>query len=483
MEKDTKKKYKNRGLTIFSRFLFLALVFVSILFMSMIGVMGVIPLPVFVLFLVVYALFVLVGGVFQWKRHVKAGYKWFFNIFSILFLVVFSFGIFYIQDTFDFMNQIRDSGYQTDYYYVMVREDAPYQELRDVEGKTIGTTPMETENYQEAFSKLQNELSFSEKTYQDAVVMGQDLLDTNLEVIFISNVYCDIVEDAISSFEEETRVLYTISVDTKEEVEKKDVAVKEEPFNIYISGIDIYGKISSVSRSDVNMVVTVNPTTHEILLTSIPRDYYVQLHGTTGLKDKLTHAGVYGINTSVQTVEDLLDIDINYYVRVNFTTLIELVDAIGGIDVYSDYEFTSRHGNYHFVKGLNHMNGKQALGFVRERYAFADGDHQRVKNQQAVLMGIFEKLTSSTALITNYSTILDTLGNSFQTNMGSDKIYSLINLQLSKMPNWTISSISLDGSNAYRYTYTYPVQELYVMDPDYESVQMAHDKILTTMGK
>ena len=256
----------------------------------------------------------------------------------------------------------------------------------------------------------------------------------------------------------------------------KEVDVTKEPFNIYISGNDIYGNIASVSRSDVNIIATVNPNTHKILLTSIPRDFYVQLHGTSGYKDKLTHAGVYGIDMSVKTIEDLLDIDINYYMRVNFTSLIKVVDAIGGVDVVSDYSFRATTGD-RFVKGTNHLNGKKALAFSRERKAFSDGDRQRGKNQQKVLTAILNKMLSSTTLITKYTDILDSLGGSFQTNMPASKIYNLVNMQLDKMPSWTFESYNLDGKGSSSYTYTYPHQKLYVMEPDVNTVNEAKAKI------
>ena len=171
-----------------------------------------------------------------------------------------------------------------------------------------------------------------------------------------------------------------------------DKIISKGKFSIYISGIDTSGNISNVSRSDSNTVVTVNTETHQVLLTSIPRDYYVTLHSKNA-KDKLTHSGIYGIAETVNTVEDLLDTDINYYVRVNFTTVIKLVDTLGGIDVNSDYAFTS--GEFNFVKGMNHMNGKQALAFSRERHAFKDGDNQRIKNQQKVIEAIINKVLNS----------------------------------------------------------------------------------------
>ena len=218
------------------------------------------------------------------------------------------------------------------------------------------------------------------------------------------------INESIENFENDVRILDTISIKIESNVKVKDADVTKESFNIYISGNDIYGNILSVSRSDVNIIATVNPNTHKILLTTVPRDFYVQLHGTSGYRDKLTHAGVYGIDMSVSTMEDLLDLDINYYMRVNFTSLMKLVDAIGGVDVESDYSFRAASGES-FVKGINHMNGKQALAFSRERKAFSDGDRQRGKNQQKVIIAILNKTLSSTTLITSYTDILDFLNH------------------------------------------------------------------------
>jgi LCP family protein required for cell wall assembly len=277
-------------------------------------------------------------------------------------------------------------------------------------------------------------------------------------------------------FATKTKIIETISLKVSNEVETKEVNVSKEAFNVYISGIDIFGDISLVSRSDVNMIMTVNPNTHQILLTSIPRDYYVQLHNTTGYKDKLTHAGIYGVDMSVKTIEDLLDININYYARVNFTTLISLVDAIDGIDIYSNQSFVAQDGTT-FKKGMNHLNGTKALSFARERHAFKDGDRQRGKNQQAVITAIIDKVMSSRTLVTKYTTILETLGKSFQTNIDTSKIYELVNMQLDKMPNWEIDSISLDGTDSSNYTYSYKLQKLYVMEPNMDTVRAARDQI------
>jgi LCP family protein required for cell wall assembly len=232
------------------------------------------------------------------------------------------------------------------------------------------------------------------------------------------------------------------------------------------------------------MIVTVNPKTHDILLTSIPRDYYVQLHGTTGLKDKLTHAGIYGVDMSVSTLEDLFDIDINYYVRVNFTTLIQVVDTIDGIDVESDKSFTAYTDNSVYVKkGSNHFNGKQALAYSRERYAYQEGDRHRVQNQQDVITAIMNKMLSSKTLITKYNSILNTLDGSFQTNMKTSSLTSLIKKQIDTMPSWNITSQSVNGTDSSNVTYSYPGQKLYVMVPDMSTVESAKTKITEVYEK
>ena len=251
----------------------------------------------------------------------------------------------------------------------------------------------------------------------------------------------------------------------------KDLDVTRKPFNIYISGIDTYGEISSVSRSDVNMVVTVNPKTRQILLTSIPRDYYVHLHGKTGYNDKLTHAGLYGVDMSINTVEDLLDIDINYYVKVNFSSVIKIVNALYGVDVLSDYSFTSIDG-YNYIKGYNRVNGEEALSFARERKAFAAGDNQRVKDQQALLEAMFRKCISPSMII-KYNSFLNSVEGSFVTNMPVDRLKSLVRLQIAKKYKWIITANSLDGENSSNYTYSYSASKLYVMEPIEDSVDYA----------
>ena len=221
--------------------------------------------------------------------------------------------------------------------------------------------------------------------------------------------------------------------------------------------------------------MTVNPKTKQILLTSIPRDYYVQLHGTTGSRDKLTHAGIYGTDMSVQTIEDLLGIEINYYIKVNFSSFIDIINAIGGIEVYSKYEFTSIDG-YHYQQGYNELNGEEALSFARERKAFMEGDRQRGADQQAVIEAMIKKM-SNKSILTKYESLLDSIDGKFQTNMNYKKITSLIKMQLDDMSSWNVVSIALDGSNGSEYTYTGGNQKLYVMIPDESTIDNASSLI------
>ena len=281
---------------------------------------------------------------------------------------------------------------------------------------------------------------------------------------------------------------YKIIGELKVEEEKKNENVESnlstDSFTVFVSGIDTRtGLMLDRSLSDVNMIITVNPKTKNILMTTVPRDYYVQLHGTTGLRDKFTHAGALGgIKLSMDTIEDLLDFKFSRYIRVNFNFVINLVNTVGGITVYSDvnYTFNTLHPQDRkctFHPGLNEVDGECALGFARERYAYADGDRHRGRNQEQVIEKIFEKLTSSSTLISKYSDILNSLSGSFNTNISASDITSLANMQLNDMAKWTVETYNLDGPTGMTYTYSYPNQLLSVMYPDEATVETAKQKI------
>ena len=253
------------------------------------------------------------------------------------------------------------------------------------------------------------------------------------------------------------------------------VDVTSKPFNIYISGMDTTGKITEEARSDVNMIITVNPKTHKILMTSIPRDYLVELQN--GEKDKLTHTGMMGIDETTSDVEDLLGIKINYYVKVNYNTLKDLVNSIGGITINSDKAFISYIGRYQFVQGKNELDGAKALAYARERRTYSDGDNHRVRNQQEVLKAIVNKLTGSTTLLTRYNKILKYLAPTMEMNFTRAEVKALVKFQLGKNPKWKFESNALEGYDAFATVYSGGNQQLYVMKPDEESIKKARQKI------
>ena len=307
-------------------------------------------------------------------------------LLSIIMLVV----SFYILKTDGLLNNL-NLNYKTYNYKVVVLKDSNYNKLNDIEDKQLGYYKTDGKETTKSLNKLASKVNTNNKEYDNTETLVEDLLNKRVDAILIEETHLTILEEHnndteavskinnnINNFSDKTKIIYEFTIIVKTDNFSKDIDVTKKPFNVYISGIDTYGEISSVSRSDVNMVVTVNPETKQILLTSIPRDYYVKLHDKTGYNDKLTHAGLYGVDTSLKTIEDLLNIEINYYVKVNFSSVIDIVEALGGVEVYSDYSFTSIDG-YNYTKGYNKVNGEEALSFARERKSFNAGDRQTNK--------------------------------------------------------------------------------------------------------
>lgn len=388
-----------------------------------------------------------------------------------------------VGKTVSFLNGL-ELDYKTYHYSVVVLGDSDYQKLRDISNKKLGFYDDGSKEMEKALAKIKKKVEVEAVSYDDTHQLSNSLIDGDIDAMLIENTYLDILDESIVidgiTFKSLVRKIYEFAVLTKTSDISKDINVTKKPFNIYISGIDTYGEISSVSRSDVNMIITVNPTTQQILFTSIPRDYYVKLHGRSGYKDKLTHAGLYGIDMSIHTLEDLLDTEINYYVKVNFTSVVKIVNAIDGVRVYSDYDFTSV-DNYHYNKGYNDLNGEEALSFARERKAFATGDRQRIKNQQALLSAIFDKVISK-EIITKYSKLLDSASGLMVTNMKMSRMTALVRLQLAKSYSWNLVMNSLNGEDSSNYTYSAPSVKSYVMEPSDTSVSYAHDLILKVLN-
>ena len=247
-----------------------------------------------------------------------------------------------------------------------------------------------------------------------------------------------------------------------------------------MSGIDTYGPISSVSRSDVNIILTINKETGKVLLTTTPRDSYVKIaDGGNNEFDKLTHAGLYGVDSSIHTLENLYDIKLDYYAKLNFTSFLELIDTVGGVDVYNDQAFSA--GKYNFNSGLVHLDADKALTFVRERYSLSDGDNDRGKNQEKVIAAVIKKLTSTDAL-KNYNAILSGLQDSVQTDMSLETMMNLINTQLESGGSYNVTSQALTGTgNTGLSSYAMPEANLYMMEIDQNSLAAAKAAIQEVM--
>ena len=458
------------------------MIFLIIFFISFLIYADIIPfkyliLLISVMVLWIIALFFLL--VFKTKRGKNKKRKITGYVISSILIILMIVVFYYINVTLGFFKGFGNNKYKEENYLVLVLQDSNFRALSDL--SNLGYTSNELSNIDKALVKLNDEISIENIKYDNTVDMFTDLINKEIDSVLIEESSLAIIYDEHKEYKDLFLTIHTINIKTEIEI-TKETDVTSEAFTVYISGIDSYGSIATVSRSDVNMVVTINPKTKQVLLVSAPRDYYVQLRGTTGYKDKLTHAGIYGVETSVGTLEDLLATDINYYFRVNFTSLEKIVDALGGIDVYSKYSFTSSlasGGTYYFSKGYNHMNGIQALAFSRERKnlpSSAGGDRGRGENQQAVIDGIIRKAISP-AIITSYSKILNSLKDAFQTNMTDNDIQKLIKMQLNDMASWNITSYSLNGSDGYEPVYSSPNTKPYVMIPYENTVTEAQDLI------
>lgn len=373
---------------------------------------------------------------------------------------------------------------------VVVKQSSGIKNKSQLNGLSVGT--LRTIGTQGS-SKALKELS------KDGIVMNQneyDSLSAMLEAFYNGEVDSIIINESSRSqildmesyadFDNNTRVVYQTSY----KVENTDKAnavsdITSKPFNVLISGSDTRGGFDENGRSDVIMVATINPKTSTILLTSVPRDFYVTTACDAadgcmqGALDKITHTGIHGTNTTKRTVEQLLGVEINYTFKVGFDAVTELVDAVGGVDVtvapgYAVDHFACMY-NLSVHEGVNHLNGEQALAFARERYAYTEGDRQRTKNQQLVLMGIVDKITSP-SIVQNYASIMDAMSNTFSTTMSSSEISNLIKYQINNNPKWKMEQYMVDGTGD-----TLMCAELgdaaSVMVPDQSTVKMAKDKI------
>lgn len=393
------------------------------------------------------------------------------KVISLLLSVLMVFGSVMINKGYSTLDDITNSNTKSAHYAIVVLKSSKINSLSELQNESIEYClqyDKEKDMNQVIAEAKKKESSLNFDVAMTYSKLGDDLYNNTVNAILINTAYNGMFEDNHPDFQNEVKEIWTSDIETKVKDFSTRVSVTNTPFIIYISGIDTYGSITTVSRSDVNMIVTVNPNTKKILLTSIPRDYYVTL-ANMKKKDKLTHSGIDGPENTVKTMAQFLGTDINYYARVNFTSLVTMVDALGGITVNVDRDFSA--GGYNYKLGLQQMNGKEALAYSRERYSFADGDNVRVKHQQDVLMAMLNKMMSS-AVITNYTSVLTAVSGCFETNMASSDITDLIKMQINDNASWTFKQKQFTGTGVMQTGGAYmPDSKLYYMIPNDDSVK------------
>lgn len=455
---------------------------VYVVFLVYLFILDMLPTKYLLIGIIPTALIYFITMIFMFNMKVKKKIKITSSVFLIIFMLVFGVGIKYMYSTVGFLDAIDNKLFQRATYYVMVLEKSKYNKLSDLKNKKMGI--YSSDNSKAALKKVEKKVDVDDTSYTDVEKMINDLQNKKIESILINDSAKSLIDSELE-LDIKLKCIGKVSIPIEKEDIVKKVDITKKKFNIFVAGGDAYGSIKNVTNTDVNMIISVDPVNNKVLLTSIPRDYYVNLTSFgTNAYDKLTHAGYYGIEESVKTVEKLLDVDINYYVKVNFSTVEGVINAIGGVDVDSDYTFCVTTTGVCVRKGMNHLNGYQAMMFARERESFRDGDVQRVKNQQKVISAVIDKATGSTKIITNFTSILDSVKESMSTNMDRKSINKFVKKQLDSMKGWDIESQNLTGINSSSTnTYSMPGMNLYVMEQDPESVKSAKDKIKQFMGE
>lgn len=454
---------------------------ITLLFLYFLAKLDVLPQKYFFLAVGVLVVLCVLNVVLQFKKIP--------GIIMMIIGIIISIGLgiacAYIAKTTDVMDKVTGSDEQIDKMVVYVLADDEAKSLGDAADYTYGILSTRgreaTDKAIEEINKTINK-QITTKEYDDFFSMVDALYAGDVKAIILNEAYVDVIieTEGYEDFKDKVKELLMTEVKSKVEwYDKDDTGIKlnSDVFTLYISGIDTYGSVATTSRSDVNIIAVVNTKTKQILLVSTPRDYYVPLSISNGVKDKLTHAGIYGINCSKDTLSMIYDLEIQYYFRLNFDGFIKIIDELGGVTVHSDYAFTTRHYNVDIKVGDNRLNGEQALGFARERYALADGDRQRGRDQMEVIKAVINEMASSKMLY-NYTDIMDAISDCFQTSMPKDMIQSLVKMQINDMKKWNVASYSVDGTGTRASTFSIPGRDnLWVMIPDENTINHAKELI------
>lgn len=403
------------------------------------------------------------------------------SIISIALIAVMIVGVLAINKVDNTVDKVTDKGREEKTEMVIaVLKDSQTEDISDLSELLIGyVNDDDVDSSKKIMSEIDNSVggSANYNAFDDNFAMVDALYNQTIKAMVLNKANISVIEEGegYEDFESKIKIIYSNDIVNYIKVVDKSQENNLDKFVVYISGIDTFGDVSVRSRSDVNILAVVDTKTKHIQLINTPRDYYVTHPKSNGVKDKLTHAGLYGVDNSIGALESLYDVKVNYYVRMNFSGFEQIIDAMGGIDVYSDKDFTVEPVK-HYTVGENHLSGIEALAFARERHAFAAGDIQRGENQMKVVTAMINKLSSKEVLY-NYSKILDGVAGAFQTDMSSEDIYSLVKNQLVDNTSYTIDSYTVTGEGKSCTTYSMPRTRAYVMEPNVDDVNHAKELI------
>ena len=458
-------------------------IMLSVVFMGLLAMTKMIPTIYMLIIGIVLAVIAAIIWLLVWHTRYTGRFIG-GTVLAVIMIAILAFGGFYINKTRSAISNISGETTEVTQMAVYVKSDDAADSVEATAGYTYGIlSSLDRENTDGAVAHLNSEFGTEVQTkeYAGLTELADGILNGEVNAMLLNSGYLSVYEDMDGYTDFSTKIKEVGTVDVESTIQSAEESTPIEPittanggkvYTIYLSGIDTRGEMTAKSRSDVNIIATVNTDTHEILLVSTPRDYFVPLSISGGAPDKLTHAGIYGIDVCMDTLGMLYDIDINYYFRINFGGFVKVIDALGGITVNSDYDFDSKNIlGYHFNKGENYLNGEQALIFARERYAFQEGDRQRGKNQMEVIRGVVKKALSP-EILTSYSSILSSLDGCFGTNITYEEIAQILQQQLTNGGDWTIVSYSVNGTGATEKPYSM-IQKAYVMVPDYNTVDKA----------
>ena len=458
-------------------------IMLSVVFMGLLAMTKMIPTIYMLIIGIVLAVIAAIIWLLVWHTRYTGRFIG-GTVLAVIMIAILAFGGFYINKTRSAISNISGETTEVTQMAVYVKSDDAADSVEATAGYTYGIlSSLDRENTDGAVAHLNSQFGTEVQTkeYAGLTELADGILNGEVNAMLLNSGYLSVYEDMDGYTDFSTKIKEVGTVEVESTIQSAEESTPVEPittanggkvYTIYLSGIDTRGEMTAKSRSDVNIIATVNTDTHEILLVSTPRDYFVPLSISGGAPDKLTHAGIYGIDVCMDTLGMLYDIDINYYFRINFGGFVKVIDALGGITVNSDYDFDSKNIlGYHFNKGENYVNGEQALIFARERYAFQEGDRQRGKNQMEVIRGVVKKALSP-EILTSYSSILSSLDGCFGTNITYEEIAQILQQQLTNGGDWTIVSYSVNGTGATEKPYSMS-QKAYVMVPDYNTVDKA----------